>query len=239
MLADCGYSNREPATWASPLRAAGARLVMDLHPTDRGPKGTYEWAISANGSLYCPAAPKALLELGPLQRGASAEATAAHDAACCELARYKPAPLTAPDHNDYQRLSCPAAVGKLRCPLKPSSLAASHERPTVLQPPTEPPSCCAQASITVPHQVNDKTGQAHDYPGPAWRASYARRAAAERSYSRLADPSVGGIRPGWSRLFGLAKNSLRYALAAVVHNVEGRGVPRAASGRAGLAGGDG
>ena len=45
---------------------AGAALVQDLHPHDRGPKGTHEGAVIANGNLYCPAAPRALLELGPL-----------------------------------------------------------------------------------------------------------------------------------------------------------------------------
>jgi hypothetical protein len=35
----------------------------------------------------------------------------------------------------------------------------------------------------------------------------------------MADPSVGGIRRGWCGLFGLAKNTLMYALAVVVRNV--------------------
>ena len=43
--------------------------------------------------------------------------------------------------------------------------------------------------------------------------------AAERTFAGLADPSVIGIRRGWSRLFGLAKNMLLYALAAIVRNV--------------------
>ena len=55
VLCDCGYSNRDPETFASPLRRAGASLVMDLHPTDRGPRGTHEGAIVWNGNLYCPA----------------------------------------------------------------------------------------------------------------------------------------------------------------------------------------
>ena len=32
VLADSGYSHRIPQNWASPLRAAGAQLVQDLHP---------------------------------------------------------------------------------------------------------------------------------------------------------------------------------------------------------------
>ena len=57
MLADSGYSHRVPANWAVPLRTAGAALVQDLHPHDRGPKGTHQGAVIANGNLYCPQTP--------------------------------------------------------------------------------------------------------------------------------------------------------------------------------------
>ena len=56
-----------------PLRAAGAQLIQDLHPHDRGPKGTHHGAIISNGNLYCPATPRSLLELGPLARNATRE----------------------------------------------------------------------------------------------------------------------------------------------------------------------
>ena len=36
LLADSGYAHRDPSAWAIPLRAAGAQLVQDLHPHDRG-----------------------------------------------------------------------------------------------------------------------------------------------------------------------------------------------------------
>jgi hypothetical protein len=219
VLADCGYSNRHPQTFAAPLRASGANLVMDLHPGDRGRHGTFEGAVCANGALFCPATPEALLDLGPLKRGATEEQTATHDARFAELMRYKFCALSAPDDDGYQRVVCPAAAGKVRCPHKAASLALSWERPSVTHPPKELPRCCAQVSITVPPQVNEKTRQKHDYAGPAHRHSYARRTAAERTYASLADPSVGGIRRGWCRLFGRAKNTLMYALAVVVRNV--------------------
>src|ERR1022692_4820842 len=76
ILADSGYSHRVPQHWAAPLRAAGAALVQDLHPHDRGPRGTHVGAIISNGSLYCPVAPRTLLELGPLARSAAREQAA-------------------------------------------------------------------------------------------------------------------------------------------------------------------
>ena len=51
VLADSGYAHRDAAAWALPLRAAGASLVQDLHPHDRGPKGTHDGAIISNGNL--------------------------------------------------------------------------------------------------------------------------------------------------------------------------------------------
>ena len=88
ILADSGYSHRVPATWAQPLRAAGADLVQDLHPHDRGPRGTHHGAIIANGNLYCPATSPPLLQLGPLARDATPEQASAHDQQSAELARH-------------------------------------------------------------------------------------------------------------------------------------------------------
>ena len=51
ILADSGYAHRDAEAWAIPLRAAGAQLVQDLHPADRGPRGTHDGAIIANGNL--------------------------------------------------------------------------------------------------------------------------------------------------------------------------------------------
>jgi hypothetical protein len=66
ILADSGYAHRDADAWALPLRAAGAQLICDLHPHDRGPQGTHAGGIIANGNLYCPATPQPLLHLGPL-----------------------------------------------------------------------------------------------------------------------------------------------------------------------------
>ena len=97
ILADSGYAHRDAGAWALPLRAAGAALVQDLHPHDRGPKGTHDGAIITNGNLYCPSTPRPLLELGPLARTATREQAADHDRKTAELARYKLGRLTADD----------------------------------------------------------------------------------------------------------------------------------------------
>jgi hypothetical protein len=177
ILDDSGYAHRDAGAWAIPLRAAGAQLVQDLHPHDRGPKGTHDGAIIANGNLYCPQTPRPLLELGPLARTATTEQAADHDRKTAELARYKLGRLTADDPDGYHRVACPAAMGKIRCPLRPASMRLDRSRPEILQPPGHPQACCAQQTITVPPDVLAKTAQKHDYPSAPTPAAPAPNAA--------------------------------------------------------------
>ena len=104
ILDDSGYAHRDAGAWAVPLRAAGARLVQDLHPHDRGPKGTHDGAVISNGNLYCPQAPRPLLELGPLARTATREQAADRERKTAELARYKLGRLTSDDQDGYHRV---------------------------------------------------------------------------------------------------------------------------------------
>jgi len=204
ILADSGYAHRDAGAWAIPLRAARAQPVQDLHPHDRGPKGTHEGAIISNGNLYCPKTPRALLELGPLTRSATPEEAAAHDARTAELARYKLGRLTRDDADGYHRVACPAAAGKIRCPLRPPSMTLDRDRPEILQPPQHPQACCTQQTVTISPDVLAKTAQKHDYPSAAHRRSYARRTGAERGFATAKDPASNDISRGWCRLMGLA-----------------------------------
>ncbi len=218
VLADSGYAHRVPEHFALPLRRLGAKLVIDLHPHDRGPQGTFSGAICHNGNLYCPATPAGLFGQSPLARGASASEVALADAKAAELARHKLGRTSADDPDGYHRVICPAVAGKLRCPLRPASMSLGYDRPEVLAPPEHPPACCQQQSLTVPPQVNAKTAQKHDYPSPAHRRSYARRSAVERSNSRIKDPATIDINAGWCRLMGIARPTVFLALAIAVRN---------------------
>jgi len=218
ILDDSGYAHRDAHAWAIPLRTAGAALVQDLHPHDRGPKGTHHGAIIANGNLYCPCTPRTLLELGPLARTATSWQAADHDRKTSELARYKLGRLTADDQDGYHRVACPAVMAKIRCPLRPSSMTLDRGRPEILQPPENPQACCAQQTITVPPEVNAKTRQKHDYPSAAWRRSYARRTGAERGFATAKDPATNDIARGWCRLMGLAPLMLFTTTLLIVRN---------------------
>ena len=218
ILADSGYAHRIPANWAVPLRAAGAQLIQDLHPSDRGPHGTHHGAIISNGSLYCPQAPPVLLQLGPLARDATREQAASHDTRTAELARYKLGRITSDDPDGYHRVMCPAVMGKIRCPLRPQSLTLDRDRPEILTPPPDPPACCTQQTLTIPPEVTAKTAQKHDYPSAAHRRSYARRTGAERGFATLKDPATSDITRGWCRIMGLAPRLLFTTCLTITRN---------------------
>ena len=219
ILADSGYAHRDAGAWAIPLRTAGAQLVQDLHPLfDRGPKGAHHGAIIANGNLYCPSTPRPLLELGPLARTATKEQAADWERTTSELARYKLGRFTADDTDGYHRVQCPAAMGKIRCPLRPSSLTLDRDRPEILSTPEHPPACCTQQTITVPADVAAKTAQKHDYPSAAWRRSYTRRTGAERGFATAKDPATNDITRGWCRLMGLTPLTLFTTTLLIARN---------------------
>jgi hypothetical protein len=215
---DSGYAHRDAGAWAIPLRAAGAQLVQDLHPHDRGPKGSHHGAIIANGNLYCPQTPRPLLELGPLARTATKEQAADWERKTSELARHKPGRLTTDDTDGYHRAQCPAAMGKIRCPLRPASMRLDRDRPEILHLPEHPQACCAQQTITVPPDVLAKTAQKHDYPSAAWRRSYARRTGAERAFATVKDPAASDTTRGWCHLMGLAPLMLFTTTLLIIRN---------------------
>ena len=218
ILSDSGYAYRDADAWAIPVRAGGGQLVQDLHPNDRGPKGTHHGAVIANGNLYCPATPRPLTGLGPLARDASPGDITAHDANTAELARYKLGRISRDDTDGYHRVMCPAVMGKIRCPLRPASMTLHRDRPEILTPPGNPPACCTQQTLTVPPDVLAKTAQKHDYPSAAHRRSYARRTGAERGFATAKDPATNDISRGWCRLMGLTPLMLLATTLLIVRN---------------------
>ena len=165
-----------------------------------------------------PRHPRPLLELGPLARDATPGQTLAHDQQSAEFARHKLGKITRDDADGYHRVQCPAAMGKIRCPLRPPSMKLDRDRPEILTPPGHPQACCTQQTITVPPDVAAKTRQKHDYPSAAHRKSYARRTGAERTFATAKDPASNNIARGWTRLMGLAPLALWLTCLLAVRN---------------------
>ena len=165
-----------------------------------------------------PGHPQAAAGTGPLARDATPDQASRARHQSAELARHKLGRITADDADGYHRVMCPAVMGKIRCPLRPASMALDRDRPEILTPPEHPPACCAQQTITVPPEVAAKTRQKHDYPSAAHRRSYARRTGAERTFATAKDPASNNIARGWCRLMGLTPVMLWLACLLAVRN---------------------
>jgi len=203
ILADSGYAHRDAGAWPSrcapparsPSRTSTARPRPQGHPRRRHHQ-------QRQPVLPEDAARAAGTRAAHPQR--HPEEAAAHDARTAELARYKLGRLTRDDADGYHRVACPAAAGKIRCPLRPPSMTLDRDRPEILQPPQHPQACCTQQTVTISPDVLAKTAQKHDYPSAAHRRSYARRTGAERGFATAKDPASNDISRGWCRLMGLA-----------------------------------
>ena len=82
--------------------------------------------------------------------------------------------------------SSAARCGRRQCP-------STDHGPRSSPRPSTRRACCAQQTITVAPEVHAKTAQKHDYPSKAHRDSYARRTAAERTFSTAKDPASNDI----------------------------------------------
>jgi hypothetical protein len=164
VLADSGYSHRVPANWAAPLRRAGAALIQDLHPPRPRPQGHSPGRGHRQREPLLPVrtARAAGTRAPRPQRDERAgrrprrEDRRGRDLADCKLGR-----LTSDDADGYHRAQCPAAAGKIRCPLRPASMTLDRDRPEVLSPPEHPQACCTRQTITVPPDV---LGRGRDRP---------------------------------------------------------------------------
>ena len=209
-LADCGYSNRAPLTFAAPPRAR--RRSGDGPPPGRpGMPRHLRGSCRLQGARCIARPPRTRSSTRAAAVGRPRRSERPTRPASPSWPHTGSPALCAPDADGYQRVICPAAAGKVRCPHKATSLRLSSNARACREHPRAATLLCPK-SITVPAQVNEKTRQKHHYAGPAHPPLTTGAPRPERTYASLADPSIGGIRRGWCRLFGLAKNTLMYAL---------------------------
>lgn len=78
---------------------------------------------------------------------------------------YELAPKGRPDSEGHERLTCPAAAGKVRCPIKRTGIGTNPRLPLVHPAPSPvgPPKICRQHSITIAPEHGAKHTQALAY----------------------------------------------------------------------------
>ena len=119
ILDDSGYAHRDVGAWALPLRAAGAQRRPGPAPARPRPQGhpprRHHRQREPLLPMHTPHADRTRTA-GPHRHPGQATA---HDGKTAELARHKLGRLTADDTDGYHRVQCPAAMSKIRCPLRP------------------------------------------------------------------------------------------------------------------------
>jgi hypothetical protein len=219
-LADAAYSNEEEIGWTRAAWDLGFSPLTDVNSIDLGPKGDHQGALVVDDVLLCPATPPGLRHIArPNPRKPDYERELPeYDRKVAQREDYAMVPHGNRDAAGYQRFMCPAAAGRVSCPLKSESIGLPHTFPSVTQPPKHPPACCTQGTITVPPTVSPKITQKLVYFTPEWRLTYRRRTAIERAFSDIKNDAHLNLRRGAIRVMGRTKISLYLAVAWAVRN---------------------
>ena len=190
VLSDCGYSNPRPTELRPPTSATRRRARHGPAPKRPWAKGHLRRRRHRERQPLLPFhADGALRARAQFGKGAGQAETAAHDVERPESSpRYKLGRVSRDDEDGAHRVTCPAEMGKIRCPLRAESMTLDFSHPERSWSESTPPTCCAQRTITVPEKVLAKTAQKHDYPSAAHRRSYNRRTGSERTFAWLQDP---------------------------------------------------
>lgn len=223
LIADRGYTFAKPERWAVPLRELGVDTIFDLHRDQRGVKGTFQGALQIDGNLYCPAMPEALMDFERLDHFATVAQREEFFKLVEERQLYEMRAHGREKPGKNRRLRCPAAAGLVRCPLKPASMNASLEKPTVYPEPglqASPPVCCSQQTISVPVEIQSATRQSRTWGTREWFDAYARlRPAVESFFGLIKDPGKEHMSRGRVKMMGIAKTSVMVAFWAAAANL--------------------
>jgi hypothetical protein len=219
IVIDRGYTNYLEERLALPLLQRGVDKTIDLLPTQRAPQPPFRGAISRDGSLFCPVTPEPPNGLEPPSNpGLSADKIRERIARFDERYRYSfRVRQAAKVANGAARMECPARAGHVRCELVGASLRQPHTKPTVT-PPSDPPPCCTQATLTVPAEHNVRIRQKHPFGTTKWKHAYNRRPAVETANS-LIKTHFATVRRGYTQVFGLEAQALLLAFTLVAANI--------------------
>lgn len=245
LLVDRGYSFKDGSRWGAELSRRDIAQVLDLHPTEVGPR-EHEGMVVIAGVPHRPALPE---ELWHIQRPArlsvpvlKASATSVErerhqlkvdqleafadtvaERQCYSFVKFARPRRTAKDQGAW-RWECPAQAGKLRCANCPMSAHLPADTPEVADPPDPhsaggAPACCTQRTVTVPGAATRKLAQEHYWGSPEWFTSFAGRTRVEGFFGNLKGASTSNVRRGWCRLMGIVKTSVMVACAVAATSI--------------------
>ena len=128
-----------------------------------------------------------------------------------------------PDHDGYERFSCPALGGHphLCCPLRSSTQALALGKIPVLSPPSVPPKICTQRAVTIAPDVGARHRQDLAFGSDPWARTYATyRNTIEGTNGFVKDTAHESLQaPGRRRVRGIAAQSVLVAFLLMAANI--------------------
>lgn len=216
------------------LRRAGFAPVFDLVPGHRGVLGAVAGAVVVDGVLYSPGLPDKLRNLKPPAVGTGMAGLNRYQELIAERQRYALRQLgSRPNPDGTIRYQCPAAAGRIACPVKPQSLAISTSKgmvvPTQVPAPGAQGDVCKQASVTIdlddPASFDRTRGyvgglyQKHPFGSDAHYDSMKRRSYVESSYGNIKNEAEQNLRRPSIRVMGRAKMTLISVVVVAAANL--------------------
>ena len=218
---DRAYSGAFAQNFHLPARAMGYELVMDYRISELGRRANSHGAVLVEGTWYCPGMPAVLVSATLDYRSGAVDA-ATYRARIEARRAYALRRKSGPDVDGYERFMCPAqgARPKVRCQLRPASLAVLGIR-TVNPPPSPPPTLCSQHAITIAPDVAARHAQSLAYGSEEWARHYATlRNTIEGWNGFVKDPAHEALaQPARRRVRGIAAQGIFVTLLLVAANL--------------------
>lgn len=221
VLADREYTQKlDGADFILPLRALGAEPVFQLKSAQQGGSGTQRGALVVDGQPYSPSLPVALREIAMPAVNASLEVLAEYQRKIGLREKYRLIPHGARKPDGSQVYQCPAAAGKLRCPLVASSqLLPLGTMPAFPEMSAPMPGTVCTKKFTTFAASELPLSQREQYGSFDWYVSMNRRNRVEGYFGNLKDKARENLTRGTIRVMGLVKTGLLVALAVTSLNL--------------------
>ncbi len=186
------------------VRKLGGEPVFGLKLNQVGVSGHVRGAVIIDGQPFSPSLPQSLRVIHrplPAQTYAlNPDAVKKYEDQIAARSIYALVPHGARRQNGAQVYQCPAAAGKLICPLVASShLLALGTMPAASPPKTAPRDTVCDSKFRTFTAEELPLSQRHLHGSTAWRKSYARRNEVERLFSNAKDQASENLRRITSR----------------------------------------
>jgi hypothetical protein len=221
VLADREYTKSIDGTdFILPVRALGGDVVLQLTQNQIGARGTQRGALIIDGQPFSPSLPPKLHLIAPPSVNAERAEVINYQKQIEDRSKYAMVPHGARKANGAQVYKCPAAAGKLMCPLVASSQnLARGTMPALLAPKNPMPKTVCTKSYTTFAAIEIPLAQRHLHGSRDWFFSVSRRNRVEGFFGNLKDSARENLNRGTIRVRGLVKTGIMVAFAVASVNM--------------------